>query len=60
MLTMICMLTGHEMDVRDLQFDDESFDVAIDKGLSLRGHVRLYNRLRFVCRYHGRYDDIKR
>jgi len=25
-------LAGHEMDVRDLQFADESFDVAIDKG----------------------------
>ena len=23
---------GHEMDVRHLSFDDESFDVAIDKG----------------------------
>lgn len=23
---------GYEMDVRDLKFDDESFDVAIDKG----------------------------
>ena len=25
-------LAGHEMDVRDLQFADETFDVAIDKG----------------------------
>lgn len=23
----------HEMDIRDLKFDDASFDVAIDKGL---------------------------
>jgi hypothetical protein len=23
---------GHEMDVRDLKFGDDSFDVAIDKG----------------------------
>jgi len=25
-------LEWHEMDVRDLQFDNESFDIAIDKG----------------------------
>lgn len=24
--------TGHEMDVRDLAFENETFDVAIDKG----------------------------
>lgn len=24
--------SGHEMDIRDLKFDDDSFDVAIDKG----------------------------
>ena len=23
---------GHEMDIRDLKFDSDSFDVAIDKG----------------------------
>ena len=26
------MDVGHEMDVRDLKFDEASFDVAIDKG----------------------------
>ncbi|KAG6813854.1 hypothetical protein H0H92_006261 [Tricholoma furcatifolium] len=26
------MFTGHEMDVRDLKFEDNSFDFAIDKG----------------------------
>jgi len=29
---LIEILAGHEMDVRDLQFADETFDVAIDKG----------------------------
>lgn len=28
----LMFVSGHEMDVRDLSFDDESFDVAIDKG----------------------------
>ena len=27
--------TGHEMDIRDLKFDSDSFDVAIDKGPSI-------------------------
>lgn len=34
-LSRLCHLisvAGHEMDVRDLKFDAESFDVAIDKG----------------------------
>ena len=26
---------GHEMDVRDLKFEDGAFDVAIDKGMSI-------------------------
>jgi len=26
-------MAGHEMDVRNLGFDDATFDVAIDKGL---------------------------
>ena len=34
-LRFICLLNlyaGHEMDVRDLQFADGTFDVAVDKG----------------------------
>ena len=27
-----CRAKGLEMDIRDLKFDSESFDVAIDKG----------------------------
>lgn len=26
------LVLGHEMDVRELKFESESFDVAIDKG----------------------------
>ena len=39
--------TGHEMDIRDLKFDSDSFDVAIDKGTLPWGFaecVRLVNR----------------
>ena len=28
--------TGHEMDIRDLKFEADSFDVAIDKGAFVR------------------------
>lgn len=38
---------GHEMDIRDLKFDSDSFDVAIDKGTLPWGFaecVRLVNR----------------
>lgn len=31
-------LLGHEMDVRNLSFQAESFDVAIDKGVSYLNH----------------------
>lgn len=30
--------TGHEMDVREMSLESESFDVAIDKGVPI--HVR--------------------
>lgn len=40
-------LTGREMDVRDLKFDADSFDVAIDKGtmdamMTSKGDVWVY------------------
>lgn len=31
-------LLGHEMDVRNLSFQAESFDIAIDKGVSYLNH----------------------
>jgi hypothetical protein len=45
------------MDVRDLQFDDESFDIAIDKGLKF-GSCQQFTENHHL-RYHGRNDDIQ-
>jgi len=47
------------MDVRNLQFDDATFDVAIDKGQELEGRLALalFNPLN---RYDGCHDDCKR
>ncbi len=45
------------MDVRGLNFNDESFDIAIDKG-RLRCFFR-YFALTIIKRYNGCYDDRK-
>ena len=50
---------GHEMDIRDLKFETDSFDVAIDKGTfhtcSIRRHTHLH--MHPITRYDGRHDD---
>lgn len=51
---LICkVLLGHEMDVRDLKFDDSSFDVAIDKGtmdamMTAKGDIWVCQLLRIL------------
>lgn len=45
------------MDIRDLKFADDAFDVAIDKGAHPDSWI--CTPLREVIRDHGRYDDIQ-
>jgi hypothetical protein len=49
---------GLVMDVRDLRFEDASFDVVIDKGKAVR--VGEGFGLTCVLRYNGRNDDGQR
>lgn len=44
MAQMSRLLLGHEMDVRNLSFEDGTFDVAIDKG-SFALHFEYCNRI---------------
>lgn len=48
------------MDVRNLGFDDDSFDVAIDKGPTSNARLLLnyFQSEVNLNRYHGCYDDI--
>jgi hypothetical protein len=46
------------MDIRDLAFEDESFDIAIDKGKYIKAsHPAEFLDLFISIRYHGRHDD---
>ena len=47
---------GYEMDVRDLKFDDASFDAAIDKGtmdamMTVKGDIWVYRAFSHSCFY---------
>lgn len=51
------------MDIRDLKFEDGSFDVAIDKGRSLRGSSSSFEMLKTEShpgRNYGHDDDSQR
>jgi len=46
------------MDIRDLAFEDESFDIAIDKGKYMKASCTAeFLDLFISIRYHGRHDD---
>ena len=40
----IDLLSGHEMDVRNLSFEAESFDIAIDKGALSQSYAKYFHR----------------
>ena len=48
---------GHEMDIRELKFDTDSFDVAIDKGMFRACCGRFTTYSWTYDRNDGRYDD---
>lgn len=48
------------MDVRNLTFEDSTFDVVIDKGDAWRVFLPTYQTLRLFLRHNGRDDDNKR
>ena len=45
-LSSLCidLLSGHEMDVRNLSFESESFDIAIDKGALSQSCAKYFHR----------------
>lgn len=46
------------MDIRDLAFEDESFNIAIDKGKYMKASCSTELIDLFISiRYHGRHDD---
>lgn len=54
-LLMLVLHVGLEMDIRDLKFPDQSFDVVIDKGKRVDDQVHwLVGNTNPLCtRYHG-------
>lgn len=48
------IIIGLEMDIRDLKFDNESFDAIIDKGKTLEPTINAYILL--LYRYNGRFN----
>ena len=51
---------GHTMDVRDLSFEAETFDVAIDKGSSFLRSISVYTYDHYPNRHYGRDVDVQR
>jgi len=53
-------LVGHEMDVRNLSFEADSFEVAIDKGASYYNPMPNISISHPFGRNNGRHDDSQR